>query len=169
MALEFQSNVLAAEIATTVPAIAAGGFGWQLANLSSTLSPPKRYVGLVRLEIELLTAVSSDMALVFALTNGTQNVPLSGEVTSILIDSPVGKVATAWTVAPTISGAPKYMRSFVFPATVGTKEVWDWPEDDPLVMVPEFAGRDSILLQNLGGGASGSFRVSARWLEINFV
>lgn len=160
-------SYLAAEAAVALGGVAAAGVVAQLGMTSVTL--PTRAMGLVGLTVTLASAVATELGLVYAATDGTPTAP--GTRAGVKVNAgnggPGGAVDgalySAWSAAPTYTANTQF-RWGLMPNVIGSKIEWTWPEDDPLllssVLVPP-----SLLLVNLGGGATGSLRISTRWLE----
>ena len=162
------------EVSAAVASVAdTTAMGLLFAPPSVTLHPLA--MGLTRLEIILTTAVQTKVGLLIPATKGTVSGP--GTNNGILVSSGgggygdnsgnVGTLATAWSVAPTFSGAPVYLRSAVLPAIIGASLVWEWPDDDPLVSVLVASSNLGLALRNITGGASAAVIINARWININ--
>lgn len=155
------------EIAIAAAAAAANA---TLAQIIKPGGPATMNLGLVGLTITQTTAVASMYALAYAATDGTftpASSPLGVRVSLGNGGSgagPVGRLAGAWTVVPTYQATPSYLRREQAPNTIGYRIQWTWPDDDPLVLnSPSNAA--SLLLRNVGVGASAAILVSARWME----
>jgi len=173
------------ELTQAIAAVAAGGFICQL----KMPTPPAGTNGsvqmaLTRLEVQLTTAVATELALVEAATAGTATAPSTfggvnvssggggvGPGTTVF----QGKVITAWSVAPTVASTPKYLRRSLLTAAIGQSFAWTWPEDDPFCGPPAqspliaslaFTGA-GMLLHNVAAVSSGAVIVTTRWVEYN--
>jgi len=133
------------------------------------------FVGLVRLEVILTTAVASLLALAKPVAVGTS----STDTTGLKVGTALGGFAngngsilsTAWSAVPVVSST--VYRREQLPATIGAKLVWEWPEDNPFQNGDDlrrwiFAGK-GILLANLGVAASAAMVVNYRWIEYSGV
>jgi len=129
--------------------------------------------GLTRIRVTALTAVITQFGLITPTAAGTPTGPgttnppnVSNKNISIGQSSPV-RFVTAWSVAPTYSGSPQYMRRGYLPATIGSFVEWEWPEDDPfqigLRQVSLSSSVVGAVIRNLTGGASAQLLVEARW------
>lgn len=102
------------------------------------------------------TGVASSIGLIRTLTAGTPS-------TSSLVQGgdpqrPAGtmNVDTAWSVAPTISVAPLYLRKIVLPATIGAGVIWTF---GPNELWTKNGATTDLALWNFGGGAAAALEL----------
>lgn len=114
---------------------------------------------LLRLEIQLTSAVATSLLLgetgtvanegdpndLFA-PNATNGSPSGAE----LLGANGTAIALTWNTPPVIADNYQFRR-ILLPATVGASVVWEWPEENPLIVCPQTVGganRNTIVLMN---------------------
>lgn len=167
-------NYATYQVAVAIAAVAAGAPICQI-NPPQVNADKSISMGLTRLRVILTTAVASSFGLTTAATVGTPTAPGTnlGDFSSsnnggYSGGTSQGRLLTDWSVAPTVDGTPIYFEQDLLPATIGAGFEWTWPEDDPLTrnMSRTTATKEfGLILQNIGGGASGALLVTARWKE----
>lgn len=124
-------------------------------------------VGLLALNVKLLDATTTKMALVIPTTSGTPlTVHAPFTVTKNVALNPSSSNVETFTAPPTI-GATNYPRRATL-LSQGDEFTWSWPEDDPYVFCTPVVGGSSnhgIALKNITGGVSGLLQINVRWIE----
>lgn len=126
----------------TTPAAAAGA---AYADLVAT-STDRLRVREIGLFVNAATATS--VGLIRSASLGTRTSPSTGQQGDPAEPAATGTIAVAWSVAPTISGSPLYLKKIVVPAAIGNGFIWTFGPND--LVVPVSAG---LLLWNFGAGA----------------
>ena len=132
-------------------------------------------IRLVSVAVTLITAVASEFALIRPAVAGTPSASqFGGYLSAVTNGNAIGQINTAWAVAPTIAGTPKYLAKAFLPATIGSSFVWDFndivnAQGDPIPFVDGGYSASSdeleLLLWNTGGGAGGIIDVTWTWKE----
>lgn len=117
-----------------------------LRGLAAPILTPKVFC----VSVTLVTAVQTDLLLVKSATLG---VPTTTKLANRLDylgagDIQNGRVATAWSAAPTIGGADDALGRITLPAQIGATVTWEF-SDGAL----EVDAGESLLLWNIGAGA----------------
>lgn len=161
----FEASVVCAAVANNAPLV-------QLASKTGLVGSAKK-VGLLRLRVQLLTAVISQLQLVVPSGKGTPTGPVDGFRVSIGNGGTSGGgnvsrayVANAWSVAPTFGANIPTHRDYL-PATIGAAFEWTWPESDPYTreLFDSQSTTVGAVVQNVTGGNCGQCLVTYRWME----
>jgi hypothetical protein len=165
------------EISSAIPAVAGGAPLLHIAQPQAVATFPV-LMGLTRLRLSFTSAVASSFGLVGALTAGTPTAAgthigelVSGANGGYIPTLPgIGRMLTAWAVAPTIAGSPIFFRQDIVGGVIGNVLEWEWPENDPLTIRLErdtvFFAKGLVLL-NTGVGACADVLATARWLQFS--
>lgn len=154
-------------LAVRTPAAAAGAAYGQIRSTNNA-----RGLYVARVKIVVATAVAGSFGLIYAASVGTSSTSQLGEnVESALDGDPAayGTIDTAWTVAPTISGTPKYLERVTLPATIGTVYEFMPFEQTKLLSLDTATGGgpNGLLLWNFGAGAGPAVDLTIDWLELS--
>lgn len=121
------------------------------AMLQNTDAAGGRRLQVLEVGITTEAATLSSVGLIRASTLGTPSgsplVPIPLDDLDTMVSK--GNLVTTWSVAPSISGTPVYLRKFVASNVQGSGVIWTFPDDKPLVISPGGA----VLLWNFGNGA----------------
>lgn len=134
-------------IGIRLASVAAGApYGQLLRGTVTPILTPKVYC----VSVSLVTAVQTDLLLVKSATLGTAS---TTKYVNRLVylgagDIQNGKVASAWSVPPTIGGVEYALGRQTLPAQVGSTVTWEF-SDGAL----ELGVGESLLLWNAGSGA----------------
>jgi hypothetical protein len=150
----------AAGVAASAPAVAA------------SVTAATFGMGITRIRLALTSAAASTFGLYYAAPS-TPSVagtfpgnPIDGNTVD-LNTSLNSLVSNGWTAAPVKSViylAP--LRSVSFAGNVGEFVLWEWPEDNPLLLRTGGAVIRSVAVFNDAVGVSAGFVIDFRWREI---
>lgn len=124
------------------------------------LLPSSKAVMVRHVSVTITAATATSIGIIRAETAGTGSTSTAGAAHNPSAPASNGAIVSAWSVAPTISGTPVYLRRIVLPATANTTVTWEF-NDAALIATPTA----SLLLWNFGGGAASNASVTVAWDE----